>query len=159
MNNTSLNTTAQYGITPYKVANDRVENDRLANDRLANDRLANDRLAKETATKNAGINTIVEHFVAEQDPILGIKPSNRVDRLDSNNWQSKALFLKQEQSIHYIYLNQTAVVNARRKQRNYCVNIYDISKRSVVSQVIFSTIREALVFANQGRVVDQIRTG
>ena len=102
----------------------------------------------DTVIHTAAAPSFVEYFVAAPDPILGIKSSNLVDRLDGGNWESKALLRTQGQTTHYIYLNLAMTLRPRR--RSYCVNTYDINSHSVVSQALFKSIAEALVFANRG---------
>ncbi len=92
------------------------------------------------------MNKIIDYFVPSQDPILGIKAANVVKKLDSRNWQSKALICQQQKANHYIYLS--LATNARERKRYYCVNTYDIDQGAIRSRELFQTTDEALAFAN-----------
>lgn len=91
---------------------------------------------------------ILEYSVSAQDPWLGIRNSNIAAQLNRDNWQSKALLLKQDSTRHYIYLNQATRI--RRRQRIYCVHTYDIQQQLAVSEACFIALDDALNFANRG---------
>lgn len=97
------------------------------------------------------MNKIVDYFVPTQDPILGIKSTNLVEKLDIDNWHSKAITQQRGNSRHYIYLSRATSV--RERKRYYCLNTYDIDRGTFLSKQLFLTPDEALAFANEALAV------
>lgn len=92
------------------------------------------------------MNNIVDYFVPQQDPILGIRSSNVVERLNMDNWHSKAITQKTAGSVHYIYLSYAKKISGRK--RYYCVHTYDVDKCKALSKTLFQSVAQALAFVN-----------
>jgi hypothetical protein len=92
------------------------------------------------------MHNLIDYFVPVQDPIFGINSSNITKSLSVDNWQSKAVSFELPKSTHYVYLCQAT--SASERKNYYCVNTYDIDRKVTLSQRLFSSISEALCFAN-----------
>ncbi|GLS25927.1 hypothetical protein [Marinibactrum halimedae] len=90
---------------------------------------------------------IIDYFVAPQDPILGIRSTNCVDKLNVNNWRTKATV--QNTDVDRLYVYVTTASEIHYGQRFYCVKSFSLNRQQEISQQLFTSAEEAVAFANQ----------
>jgi hypothetical protein len=85
---------------------------------------------------------ITDHFIGPQHPFLGLCRSRCHTLLKRSNWQHKAIM----EDDHYLYVSRA--FQAKGRVKGFCVNHWQISSKTFVSQTFVTDLGLALVLAN-----------